>query len=141
MLVVVSRMIYGMAKEGAFPRILSRKNLKKDTPHMAILVTMIVSIIFIFLGDLEFVAALTSFGAFITFAFVNISLIYIRYRKAELKRPFKAPLNIGKFPITGFLGLISCLFFILQFNAIVILSGLIFLFGGFIIYKLSKIRH
>jgi len=139
MLVVVSRMIHGMAKEGAFPRILSRVAPKKETPQPAILVTMFVSIIFLFTGDLELIAALTSFGAFITFAFVNISLIYIRYRRTELERPFRAPLNIGKFPITGFLGLLTCLFLVSQFNTTVILSGSIFLFAGVVLYKLSKI--
>jgi len=139
MLVVGSRMIYGMAKEGAFPIILSRVDPKKETPRLAILVTMFVSIIFLFMGDLELVAALTSFGAFITFAFVNISLIYIRYRRAELERPFQAPLNIGKFPVTGFLGLLTCLFLVSQFNTTVILSGSIFLFAGVVLYKLSKI--
>jgi APA family basic amino acid/polyamine antiporter len=139
MLVVGSRMIYGMAKEGAFPKILSRVDPKKETPRHAILVTLFVSIIFLLLGDLELVAALTSFGAFITFAFVNISLIYIRYRRAELKRPFRAPLNIGKFPITGFLGLLTCMLLITQFNTTVILSGSIFLVAGVVLYKLIKI--
>jgi APA family basic amino acid/polyamine antiporter len=139
MLVVGSRMVYGMAKEGAFPRFLSRVDPRKETPRLAILVTMFVSIIFLFMGDLELVAALTSFGAFITFAFVNISLIYIRYRRAELERPFRAPLNIGKFPITGFLGLLTCLFLVSQFNTTVILSGFTFLFAGVVLYKLPKI--
>jgi APA family basic amino acid/polyamine antiporter len=138
MLVVGSRMFYGMAKEGAFPRVLSRVDPRKETPRLAILVTMFASMIFVFIGDLELVAALTSFGAFITFAFVNISLIYIRYRRAELERPFRVPLNIGKFPITGFLGLLTCLFLVSQFNLTVILSGFIFLFAGFVLYKLSK---
>ncbi|UCF58843.1 MAG: amino acid permease [Candidatus Bathyarchaeota archaeon] len=141
MLVVGSRMIYGMAKEGAFPRVLSRIHPRKETPWPAILVTMFVSIVFLFMGDLELVAALTSFGAFITFAFVNISLIYIRYRRAELERPFRAPLNVGKFPITGFLGLLTCLFLVSQFNTTVILSGSIFLFAGVVLYKLSKIAR
>jgi APA family basic amino acid/polyamine antiporter len=137
-LVVVSRIIYGMANEGAFPRILSRLNSKTRTPPLAILLTMFCSIAFIFLGDLELVASLTSFGAFVTFAFVNSSLIYMRYRKAELDRAFKVPLNIGRFPITGFLGLLSCLFMISSFDPIVILSGTPLLFTGFILYKLSK---
>jgi APA family basic amino acid/polyamine antiporter len=139
MLVVGSRMIYGMAKEGAFPRVLARVTSIKGTPRPAILATMFVSIVFLFLGDLELVAALTSFGAFITFAFVNLSLIYIRYRRAELERPFRAPLSIGKFPVTGFLGLLTCLFLLTQFNTTVIISGCVFLFVGVVLYKLSKI--
>ncbi len=139
MLVVGSRMIYGMAKEGAFPNFLSKIDPKKDTPSLAILVTMLVSILFLFIGDLELVAALTSFGAFITFAFVNISLIYIRYRRTEVERPFRVPLNVGRFPITGFLGLVTCLFFVLQFDITVILSGSFFLVVGLVLYKLAKI--
>jgi len=139
MLVVGSRMIYGMAKEGAFPRFLSKIDSKKDTPSLAIVVTMLISILFLFIGDLELIAALTSFGAFITFAFVNISLIYIRYRRTELERPFRAPLNVGRFPITGFLGLVTCLFFVLQFDVTVILSGSIFMVVGLVLYKVLKI--
>jgi APA family basic amino acid/polyamine antiporter len=139
MLVVGSRMIYGMAKEGAFPSLLSKIDPIKDTPTRAIVVTMFISILFLFIGDLELVAALTSFGAFITFAFVNISLIYIRYRRTELERPFRAPLNIGRFPITGFIGLLTCLFFLLQFNITVILSGSFFLVVGLGLYKVSNI--
>jgi APA family basic amino acid/polyamine antiporter len=46
MLVVGSRMIYGiMAKEGAFPSLLSRINPNKKTPSYAIIVTMIFNII------------------------------------------------------------------------------------------------
>ena len=138
MLVVGSRMIYGMAKEGAFPRVLSRIHPKKDTPSLAIVVTMLVSVLFLFIGDLELVAALTSFGAFITFAFVNTSLIYIRYRRTELERPFRAPLNVGRFPVTGFLGLVTCLFFVLQFDITIILSGSIFMVVGLVLYKLLK---
>jgi len=141
MLVVGSRMIYGMAREDALPRVLSRLNVKTGTPWPAILITMFASIIFVFLSDLELVAALTSFGAIVTFAFVNTSLIYIRYRRTDLKRHFKVPLNIGRFPLTGFLGLISCLFLILQFTPTVILSGSLLLFTGFIMYKLSKTKR
>ena len=138
MLVVGSRMIYGMAKEGAFPKVLSRVDPRKGTPRVAILATLLASVIFLFLGDLELVASLTSFGAFITFAFVNISLIYIRYRRADLKRPFRAPLNVGRFPVTGFLGLLTCLFLVSQFNVMVILAGSAFLLMGVVLYKVSK---
>ncbi|MCP8319137.1 MAG: amino acid permease [Candidatus Methylarchaceae archaeon HK01B] len=139
-LVVGSRMIYGMAREGALPRILSRIDLKRGTPSLAVIAMMLSSIIFVFLGDLEFVANLTSFGAFITFAFVNISLIHLRYRELDLKRPFKVPLNIGRFPVTAFLGFLSCLFMIVQFDISVIISGSLLIVGGVVLHKLLKMR-
>ncbi len=141
MLVVGSRMIYGMAREGALPMVLSKINSKRGTPSLAVLFIMISSIIFVFFGNLEFVASLTSFGAFITFAFVNISLIHLRYSESELKRSFKAPLNIGRFSVTAFLGLLSCFLMILQFSISIILSGSLLVIGGIILYKLLKMRN
>jgi APA family basic amino acid/polyamine antiporter len=140
MLVVGSRMVYGMANEGAFPKALAKLHRKTRTPWLAILVTMLASIFFVFVGDLELVASLTSFGAFVTFASVNTSLIFIRYRRTELRGSFKVPFNLGKFPLTGFFGLLSCLFFITQFNPTVILSGSLFLISGLITYLLLKMK-
>jgi APA family basic amino acid/polyamine antiporter len=134
--IVGSRMIYGMAKDAALPEVFSKIHKKTKTPWIAILAMMIFSIIFIFLGDIELVANITSLGVFITFALVNLSLIWLRYKKPQQKRPFKVPLNIGKFPIIAFLGLVSSLLMVSQFNLFVILFGAILLASGAIIYKI-----
>lgn len=136
--IVGSRMIYGMAKDAALPTILSKIHKKTKTPWIAILAMMIFSIVFIFLGDIELVANITSLGVFITFALVNLSLIWLRYKKPKEKRPFKVPLNIGKFPVISFLGLISCLLMLSQFNFFVILFGALLLASGAFVYKIYK---
>jgi APA family basic amino acid/polyamine antiporter len=138
MLVVGSRMIYGMANEGAFPRSLAKIHHTTHTPWPAILLTMGASIAFLFVGDLELVASVTSLGAFITFIFVNISLIYIRYRRPELKRVFTVPVNVGRFPVLGLLGIVSCLILVSQFTVTVLVFGYLFLLIGYLLYHLSK---
>jgi APA family basic amino acid/polyamine antiporter len=138
MLVVGSRMIYGMANEGAFPRSLARIHPATHTPWPAILLTMGASIVFLFVGDLELVASVTSLGAFITFTFVNISLIYIRYRRPKLKRVFTVPVNVGRFPILALLGIVSCLILVFQFTVTVLIFGYLFLLVGYLLYNLSK---
>jgi APA family basic amino acid/polyamine antiporter len=99
---------------------------------------MVFSIFFIFIGDIELVANITSLGVFITFALVNLSLIYLRYKKPNLTRPFKVPLNIKKFPIIPFLGLISCLLMLTQFDLFVITFGIALLGIGAIVYIIYK---
>jgi APA family basic amino acid/polyamine antiporter len=99
---------------------------------------MCASIAFLFVGDLELVASVTSLGAFITFTFVNISLIYIRYRRPELKRVFTVPVNVGRFPILGLLGIVSCLILVSQFTVTVLVFGYLFLLVGYLLYHLSK---
>jgi len=84
---------------------------------------MLFSMLFVLLGDVELVASITSFGVFITFAFVNFSLTWLRYKKPKLRRPFRVPINIGKFPVIAFLGLTSCAFMVTQFDLNTVLFG------------------
>jgi APA family basic amino acid/polyamine antiporter len=138
--IVGSRMIYGMAKDAALPKMLSRIHGKTRTPWIAILCVMAFSLAFVFIGDIELVANMTSLGVFITFALVNLSLIWLRYKKPELKRPFKVPLNVGKFPVVPFLGLVSCLLMVSQFNFYVVLLGLFLIGLGAVFFFAYKKR-
>jgi APA family basic amino acid/polyamine antiporter len=137
-LIVGSRMIYGMAKDAALPSFLSKVHYKTKTPWIAIFCIMIFSMFFILLDDIQLVASITSFGVFITFALVNLSLIWLRYRKPELKRPFRVPLSIGRFPVISFLGLMSCLLMVTQFDLYVVLFGLLLLGLGVLVYAIYK---
>lgn len=141
LLIVATRMIYGMAREKALPGFLASIHNKTRTPWLAALITMFFSLIFIFFGDIAIVANMTSLGAFITFASVNLSLIWLRYKKPKIKRGFRVPLNIGNFPVLAFLGLISCLFMILQFDLTLIIFGLIVIVTGAVVYKLLIKRY
>jgi len=136
--IVGSRMIYGMAKDKALPTFLSKVSKKTKAPYTAILAVMVFSIFFIFIGDIELVANITSLGVFITFALVNLSLIYLRYKKPNQQRPFKVPLNIKKFPVIPFLGLISCLLMLTQFDLFVLTFGVALLGIGAIIFTIYK---
>jgi APA family basic amino acid/polyamine antiporter len=136
--IVGSRMIYGMANDGALPKILSKIHPKTKTPWIAISLMMIFSMIFIFIGDIELVANITSLGVFFTFALVNLSLIWLRYKKPDQKRPFKVPINIGRFPIVSFLGLLSSIIMVTQFDFVVVIFGLLLMATGAIIYKFYK---
>ena len=136
--IVGSRMIYGMAKDKALPTFLSKVSKKTKAPYTAILAVMVFSIFFIFIGDIELVANITSLGVFITFALVNLSLIYLRYKKPNLQRPFKVPLNIKKFPVIPFLGLISCLLMLTQFDLFVLIFGVALLGIGVIVFTIYK---
>jgi len=133
-MVVVSRMIYGMAIEHSLPSRLGKIHRKTKTPWMAAIAVMILSIIFVFFGSMETVANVTSLGALITFAAVNLSLLWLRYTKPHLERPFKVPLNIGNYPIISILGLLLCSFMIFQFEWNLILFGVMVIVVGVIFY-------
>jgi len=108
-MVATSRMAYGMAKEKFLPGILSLVHKRTRTPYVAIFAIMTLTIIFALIGDIGFVANLTNFFVFATFAAVNLSLIVLRYKYKEKKGFFRCPINFGKFPIISLLGLLSSL--------------------------------
>jgi APA family basic amino acid/polyamine antiporter len=140
LLIVTSRMIYGMARDGFLPHNLSKVS-RRGTPWIAILIVMALSSIFILFGNIEFVAEITNFGTFIVFASVNLSNIWLRYRKPEWRRPFKTPLTIGRLPLIPILGLLSCGLMVTQFQTDILALSAIILFTGIITQRvLTKIR-
>ena len=109
-MVAASRMLYGMAKQQSLPRLFSRVHSKTRTPWVAIFFVMVLSIAFSFINDIGTVANLTNLFLFITFAAVNVSLIALRYKKPDMKRPFKCPVNVGSFSVIALLGFLSSIF-------------------------------
>jgi APA family basic amino acid/polyamine antiporter len=128
-----SRIIYGMADSRTLPAILASVHTSRRTPWTAILVTMAVSILFIFAGDIAFVANVDNFTLFVTFFIINAALIFLRYKEPGMNRPFRVPLNAGKFPVLPFLGILSCVFMLAQLEGKVILTGVMLVVLGWIV--------
>ncbi len=135
---VTARMVYGMSVDGSLPKILARIHNSRKTPHTAIFLLAAISVIFIFLGNLNVAANMANIIAFIAFALVNASLIWLRFKYPKMKRPFKSPVNIGKFPVLAFLGLLTCIFMIFQFELKIMIYTSIVLITGTVVYYLMK---
>jgi APA family basic amino acid/polyamine antiporter len=138
LLVAVSRMIYGMAKENSLPKILSKVHSSRKTPYFAILVATLLSLAFLLTGSVARVAMMTSLCCLISFCAVNLSMIHLRFMKPNLKRPFRAPLNIGKFPLTAFFGTISCMALMGYFEVELLLFCLMIILVGIIFFLARK---
>ena len=102
-LIVMSRMLYGVSRQHSLPGILSRLDPRRNTPYISVFLVGILSIISLAIGTIEIVAMLTNLGIFIIYLFINISLIKLRY-SSSYKPGFRAPVNIGKMPVLAFLG-------------------------------------
>ncbi len=140
MLIVTSRMIYGMARDKALPEGLSKISPKHRTPTLAVLVAMILTIIPIFFGDISIVAHATVFGVLINFFLVNLSLIVLRKNKPELERPFKLIPNISWMPIIALLGCIVCFGLLFTFDWLIIIIQLIIVLCGIVVFYAMKAK-
>ena len=111
LLIVTSRMLYGMSRENTLPKSICKLHKKNKTPMIAITISAIITIIFALSGSIGTVAALTNLGVFLTFFAVNAALILYRFKnRGEKQIPgFRVPLNIGWFPILPGFGAIFCL--------------------------------
>jgi APA family basic amino acid/polyamine antiporter len=127
-----SRIIYGMADSRTLPAILARVHISRRTPWTAIIVTMVVSLGFIFAGDIAFVANVDNFTLFVTFFVINAVLIVLRFKEPGLNRPFMVPLSAGRLPVLPIFGILFCIFMIAQLEWNVIYTGIILVVLGWI---------
>ena len=137
-LVAGARILYGMAKSNSLPLFLSRIHSKTKTPWIAVIGILITSVGFAFIGDIVIVANITVFAVVITFAVINLAVIVLRYTESELERPFKVPINIGKFPVLPLFGLATTVYMALQFEIEVVLVGFVIIGIGAIFYVILK---
>ena len=133
-LVAGARIFYGMAKDGSLPAKLGLVHHKTKTPWIAVILIFVTAVGFSFIGDIIIVANIVVFSVVITFAMINLSVILLRYVKPDLERPFKVPINIGKFPILPLFGLGATIYMATQFELEIILAGLGIIASGAIFY-------
>ncbi|MBI4895537.1 MAG: amino acid permease [Candidatus Aenigmarchaeota archaeon] len=133
-----SRIIYGMSKEKAFPKKLSEILKNRKTPIYAILITMIFTIAFTLVGNIETIASLTDYAIFIVFIAINAAAIVLRYKLPTAKRPFKMPANIGKFPVIALLGIITSILMLLHLDIMIIIYGIIITLIIFAFYEVYE---
>ena len=138
MLIVTSRMMYGMARDKALPESLSKISRTYRTPTISVLLTMIFAIIPVFFGDIEIVAQATVFGVLITFFLVNISLIALRRNRPNAERPFKLKPSISWVPLVALFGAIICLSLLFTFNWLIVLIQIIIIGIGIIVFYVMK---
>jgi len=139
LLVVGAREVYGMSNDGSLPKFLSRIHNKRRTPWISVFVVMFIAMAFVFLENIEIVASITDFATFVVFFFVNAAAIILRFTHADMKRRFRIPLNIGKFPLIPLFGLITIIVLTSHLEPVTIGIGfLLFLTAIPIYYVLRK---
>ena len=71
-------------------------------------------------------------------AAINLAVIVLRYTEPVLERPFRVPINVGKFPILPLFGFGTTIYMMLQFEIEVVLVGVAIIGIGSILYVILK---
>jgi APA family basic amino acid/polyamine antiporter len=66
------------------------------------------------------------------------AVIVMRYTEPELERPFRVPINIGKFPVLPLIGLGTIVYMTLQFDIEIMLVGIAIIGIGAVFYFILR---
>ncbi|XP_037316804.2 cystine/glutamate transporter isoform X2 [Pungitius pungitius] len=90
----LSRMIFVASREGQLPEVLSMIHVRRHTPLAAVIILYPMTMLQVFVGDIYSLLNFMSFLRWLFIGVVVLALIYLRYIKPDLPRPFKVPLFI-----------------------------------------------
>ena len=144
-LIGVSRLTYSMGQHRQLPESLRQVHPRYRTPYIAILVFAVVAMITLVPGQTDFLATMYSFGAMLSFTIAHVSVIWLRRRKSEDERPWKAPLNFRAFdaevPLTavlGGLGTFAAWIVVMALNPSTLAVGIGWMVFGVVVYVLYR---
>ena len=106
-LIMASRLVYGMSREGIVPEALGRVHPGRSTPYVAIVFTASLAALLVIVGDLETLADTTVLLLLFVFVCVNAAVLVLRREPVEHEH-FRAPTLV---PV---LGVLACVALIVQ---------------------------
>jgi APA family basic amino acid/polyamine antiporter len=127
-----TRIFYTMARDGLIPPVFAQVHPKFKTPWINTLIVGVLACGFAGFMGLDELANLTNVGTLLAFAIVCLTVIYLRFARPDMQRPFKTPL----FPLTPVLGALMCLFLLMSLMASESTRNffLVYLVGGIALY-------
>lgn len=107
MLATGARCAYGMANQGMLPPLFRVVGARRKTPWVAAFALTGCSALLVLVGDISFAAHAANFSIFLAFIAVNTSLIWLRFARPEIDRPFRIPFPVSNVPVIPVISLIG----------------------------------
>ena len=133
-----SRAIFAMARQHLLPQQLTRISKRGVPVYAVVAVSVIMSLIILLSGgNLDTLAQIFNFGTLMTFFFINLSLIKLRWDNPGAERSFKVP----GYPLTPLLGIISCSLLLAYLSRYAMLFGVIWIAAGVLVFEVNMKRR
>ena len=108
-----TRIFYTMSRDGLLPRALATVHAKFKTPWINTIIVGILACLAAGFMSLDALSDLSNVGSLAAFAMVCATVMYLRYARPGMNRPFKTPL----FPLVPILGVVMCLLLLMSIMA------------------------
>ncbi len=130
MLMSQPRIFFAMSRDGLLPQAVSKVHPKFGTPYITTIITCIVVAMVAGVTQIQTVGEMTSIGTLFAFAIVCGAVLILRVKRPEVHRPFRVPFG----PVFPVLGILSCVYLMLNLPILTWIRFLVWLDLGMLIY-------
>lgn len=97
----VSRLLFGMARDGKLPKILAKVHPKYRTPHLSIYLVAVLSLVicYVFVDAIDTLTSLVNFGALSGFIILHVTVINFYWRRQKSRNILSHLIS----PVLGFI--------------------------------------
>jgi amino acid transporter len=134
-MIMASRLVYGMSRQGIVPRTFGRTLAARQTPHIAIFFTTILAMALILTGDLSSLADTTVILLLGVFVIVNATVLVLRRDPVDHDH-FTAPTFV---PVLGGLVALYLLYDKLTDDSEVFVRALLLLALGAVLWAVNRL--
>lgn len=131
---VPPRYLFTMARDGAMPKAFAKIHPKFKTPYVAILTLGILILLLIATGSMIYIASLSLFADLFYYVIGIFACGFLRKRRPDLQRPYKAPLAHVGIPVSAVIYLIM----MTQLDKNAFWTGIIWCAAGLIIFFICR---
>lgn len=129
-----SRVAFAMGRDRNFPGFFAKVHPKNFTPHWSIFISLIIIVLMSVSLPIEDVASAADIMFLLLFLQVNLAMISLRKKRADLERGFKVPL----YPYLSILGIVLLLFlavYMLNYSLVAWIVTLLWISMGLVVYR------
>src|SRR4051794_23010741 len=137
MMMAQPRIFYSMANDGLLPPFARKIHPRFRTPHITSLITGVVVALASGFTPINVLGQMVSIGTLMAFVIVSIGVIFLRYQRPELDRPFKVPFV----PFLPALSVVVSLTLMASLPAATWLRLVIWMAIGFVLYFAYGFHH
>jgi len=129
-----TRIAYALGRSRLLPSVFDKVHPKYRSPYNSLALTVLVSILFVWTGSVDFIVYAIALGYTVTAIMVALALMRLRKTEPHLYRPFKVPL----YPLVPILAIGFLVFMLATLSLQSIALGLLLGLVGIGLLKLTK---
>ena len=143
----VSRLTYAMGYHRQLPSAMRRLHPRFNTPAIAIVIFCAIAALVMIPGQADFLSNLYAFGAMLSFSIAHLAIIWMRWKRPEMRRPYRGRPNVSfrgrsipLFAVFGVLGTGGALVAVLILRPDARWVGIAWMAFGFLMYIVYRRR-